>query len=268
MQDRLRQLVVTAAAVFMVVGTLFGFGVLGTRVEDSAGGSLSATGTLVAPAGPAFSIWTPIYVGLLAYVVWQWLPANADSARGRQIGWLAAGSMVLNGAWILVTQVGWLWASVVVIVALVATLGELMRRLGAPTHASVVEKLVVDGTFGLYLGWTAVATVANITATLVASGVRPSPMAAEWLAIVVLMVAALVGVILARALGARIAVALAMGWGLGWIAVGRLAGQPPSALVGVTAAVAAALVLIVTSLLRLRRAGVPAGATAGAGVRA
>lgn len=255
MQDRVRQIVVTAAAAFMVVGTLFGFGVLGTRVEDSAGGSLSATATLVAPAGPAFSIWSVIYVGLLAYVVWQWLPANADSARGRRIGVLAALSMVLNAAWILVTQAGWLWASVVVIVALVVTLGELVRRLGPPAHASAMERLVVDGTFGLYLGWTVVATVANITATLVASGVRPSPMAAEWLAVVVLTVAALVGVVLSRVLNARPAVALAMGWGLGWISVGRLTGQPPSALVGVAAAVAAAVVLIVTALSRLRTGG-------------
>ena len=31
MSDRVRQVVVTAAAVFMVVGTLFGIGVIGTR---------------------------------------------------------------------------------------------------------------------------------------------------------------------------------------------------------------------------------------------
>lgn len=257
MQDRRRQLGVTAAAAFMVVGTLFGIGAIGTRVEDTAGGSLAATATLTAPAGPAFSIWSVIYAGLLAYVVWQWLPANAGSPRARRIGWLAALSMVLNGAWLLVTQAGWLWASVVVIVSLVIVLGELLRRLGWPDDASAVEKLVVDGTFGLYLGWTAVATVANVTAALVASGVRPSPMAAEGLAVVVLAVAAVIGVLLSRILDARLAVALAMGWGLGWIAAGRLAGQPPSALVGVAAGVAAAVVLIVTGLHRLRAAGQP-----------
>lgn len=266
MQDRIRQVVVTAAAVFMVIGTLFGIGVFGTRVEESAGGSLSATATLLAPAVPAFSIWSVIYAGLVAYVVWQWLPGNTASGRDRRIGWLAALSMVLNGAWLLVTQAGWLWLSVLVIVALVATLGELVRRLGAPVGASAVEKLVVDGTFGLYLGWSAVATVANITATLVASGVRPAQMAAEMLAVAVLAVAAVVGVILSRVLGARLAVALAMGWGLCWIAVGRLTGEPPSALVGIAAALAAAVVLIVTALSRLRGHREPVGEPARAGV--
>lgn len=257
MSDRTRQVVVSAAAVFMVVGTLFGTGVIGTRVEESAGGSLSATATLIAPAVPAFSIWSVIYAGLIAYVVWQWLPANAAAPRQRSIGGLAAVSMVLNAAWLLVTQAGWLWLSVVVILALVATLGLLVRRLHASGAVPLVERLVVDGTFGLYLGWTVVATAANITATLVASGVNPAAPVSEWLAVGVLAVAALIGLVLARTLDARIAVALAMGWGLGWVAFGRLAGEPASGLVGVAAAVAAAVVLTATALLRLRPAGQP-----------
>ncbi|MCA0296316.1 MAG: tryptophan-rich sensory protein [Actinobacteria bacterium] len=255
MTDRVRQLGVTASAVFMVVGTLFGIGVLGTRVEESSGGSLSATATLLAPAVRAFSIWSLIYAGLIAYVVWQWLPSNTASPRARRIGWLAAASMVLNGAWLLVTQAGQLWLSVVVIVALVVVLGVLMRRLGAPQSAGQVEKLIVDGTFGLYLGWVSVATVANITATLVASGVDPGHEVAELWAVGVLAVAAVIGVVLAMVLGARIGVAAAMVWGLSWIAVGRLAGEPASSLTGVAAAVAAAVVLTATGLIWLRRAG-------------
>ena len=255
MSDRIRQVVVTASAVFMVVGTLFGIGVIGTRVEESSGGSLSATATLLAPAVRAFSIWSVIYAGLIAFVVWQWLPANTASPRARRIGGLAALSMVLNGAWLLVTQVGWLWVSVLVIVALAATLGELMRRLGPARDASTFEKVVVDGTFGLYLGWVSVATAANITATLVDSGLNPPLPVAELWAVGVLAVAALIGVVLARVLGGRIGVALAMGWGLAWIAVGRIDGEPASTLTGVAAALAAAVVLTATGLIWLGRAG-------------
>lgn len=255
MSDRIRQVVVTASAVFMVVGTLFGIGVIGTRVEESAGGSLSATASLLAPAVRAFSIWSVIYAGLIAYVVWQWLPSQTASPRARRIGWLAAASMVLNGVWLLVTQVGQLWLSVVVIVALAVVLGLLMQRLGRPRNAGTVEKLVVDGTFGLYLGWVSVATAANITATLVASGVNPPLEVAELWAVGVLAVAAGIGVLLARVLDARLGVALAMGWGLAWIAVGRLAGEPASPLAGAAAAVAAAVVLTVTGLIWLRRVG-------------
>lgn len=246
--DRARQLVTTASAVFMIIGTLFGIGVIGTRVEESSGGSLSATATLLAPAVRAFSIWSVIYVGLIGYVVWQWLPANAASARARSIGWLAAVSMVLNAAWLLVTQVGQLWLSVVVIAALAVTLGLLMRRLTSlPVRSSDaagwVERVFVDGSFGLYLGWVSVATAANITATLVASGVNPGGVIAEVLAVVVIAVAAGLGVLFAAVLRGRIGVAAAMAWGLSWIAVGRLTDQPASTLTGIAAAVAALVVV-------------------------
>lgn len=252
MSDRIRQMVVTAAAIFMVVGTLFGIGLIGTRVEESSGGSLSATATLLAPAVPAFSIWSVIYAGLIGYVIWQWLPMNTSSSRDRRIGWLAAISMVLNGGWLLVTQAGWLWASVGVIVALVLSLGELMRRLAADPATSITEKVVVDGTFGLYLGWSSVATAANITATLVASGVNPGGIVAEVLGVVVVLVAAGIGVTLAIVYGGRWAVAAAMAWGLSWIAVGRLAVEPESALVGGVALAAAVIVLGAAALVRLR----------------
>ncbi len=265
--DRTRQVVVSASAVFMIVGTLFGIGVFGTRVEETAGGSLSATATLLAPAVRAFSIWSVIYLGLIAYVVWQWLPSAKSSPRARAIGWLASLSMVLNAAWLLVTQVGWLWPSVAIIVALVVTLGLLMQRLtaipaGGGDRASGVwvERIVVDGTFGLYLGWVSIATAANITATLVANGINPGGLAAELIAVVVLAVAAGVGVLLARTFGGRMAVAAAMAWGLSWIAVGRLTGEPDSTLTGIAAALAALVVVAATIVWTRRRSLQPATA--------
>ncbi|HYO85865.1 MAG TPA: TspO/MBR family protein [Dermatophilaceae bacterium] len=269
--DRLRQLGVTAAEVFCVVGTLFGVGVLGTRVEESSGGALSSEATLLAPAGPAFTIWSVIYLGLAAYTVWQWLPGQTTSARHRAIGWLAAASMVLNAAWLLVTQVGWIWVSVLVILALTAVLGLLVTRLAAlPAETAVdgaaarsgspsavlVERVVVDGTFGAYLGWVCVAACANITAALVASGVRPGSPVADIVAVVVIAVAAAVGVVLAQRLGGRLAVAVAIAWGLSWIAVGRLSSDPRSSVTAVAAVVAAAVVLAAT--IRQRGRSVPA----------
>ena len=241
--DRFRQVAVTLAEAFCVVGTLVGVGVIGTRVAESSGGALAADATLLAPAGPAFSIWTPIYLGLAAFTVWQWLPEQTTDRRHRAIGWLAATSMVLNAAWLLVTQQGWLWASVVVMAGLVVTLGVLVRRLEQNRSYGTAESVIVDGTFGLYLGWVAVAACANVTATLVASGVDPGGWVAELAAVVVLVVAALVGRLLAERLGGRWAVAAAMAWGLLWIAWGRLAAEPRSVVVALAAVLAAVVVL-------------------------
>jgi len=241
--DRARQVGVTVAEILCVLGTLVGVGLLGgTRVQESAGGALSAEATLIAPAVPAFSIWSVIYLGLAAYTVWQWLPGSLTE-RTRSTGWLAAASMLLNAGWLLVTQQGWIWVSVVVIVALALVLGELLRRLTRAPARGVTERVVVDGTFGLYLGWVAVATCANVTAALVASGVRPSEAISTTLAVVVLVVAAALGVVFARTLGGRWAVAIAMAWGLGWIAVGRTSANPTSAATAVAAGAAALVVL-------------------------
>ena len=252
--DRLRQVGVTAAEVFCVLGTLVGVGVLGTRVSESSGGALAADATLLAPAGPAFAIWTPIYLGLAGFTVYQWLPMQAAEPRHRAVGWLAAASMVLNAAWLLVTQQGWIWVGVLVMAALVACLGLLVRRLEEHPSYGHGETVLVDGTFGLYLGWVAVAACANVTAALVASGVDPGGATAQLAAVVVLTVAAAVGVLLARRLGGRWAVAVAMAWGLLWIAWGRVADEPRSVVVALAAVVAAVVVLVAAARERARLA--------------
>jgi hypothetical protein len=250
--DRVRQASVTVAEVVCVVGTLVGVGVLGTRVEESSEGALAADATLLAPAGPAFAIWTLIYLGLAAYTVWQWLPEQATDRRHRAIGWPAAASMVLNALWLLVTQQGWIWASVIVMAALVAVLGTLVQRLERIRSYGTAESVIVDGTFGLYLGWVAVAACANVTAALVDSGVDPGGYAAQLAAVAVLAVAAYVGRQLAARLGGRWAVAWGMAWGLAWIAWGRAAGEPRALLVAVAAFVAAAVVLAAAAKVHAR----------------
>lgn len=250
--DRIRQVFVTVSGLLMVLGLLLGTGVLGTEVEDSAGGSLSAEATLIAPAGPAFSIWSVIYLGLAAYVVWQWLPANTTHERARATGWWAGASMLLNGAWLLVTQQGWLWVSVVVILALAVVLKVVIARLTALPAAGWGDLVAADTTFGLYLGWVAVAACANVAATLVGSGVPATGAVATWVTVALVAVVAGLGLFYAVRFRARLAVALAMAWGLGWVGYGRLGDEPESTTVGV-AALAAAVVIVLGTLFQRSR---------------
>lgn len=253
-QDRVRQGWVTLSAFLCVLGTLIGFGLIGSQVEDSLGGALTADATLIAPASSAFRIWSVIYTGMVVYVVWQWLPANATAREARSTGWLAGASLVLNGAWIWSTQWGSVWPGVVIIVALAVVLGLLMARLGRPVPGRTAALWAVHVPFGLYLGWVAVATCANITAALVASGVRPGPVVETVLAVVVLGVAAALGVVLATQFGGNLAVTAAMVWGLSWIAIGRTLAEPRSLATAVAALAAALIVLVATGIARRRPA--------------
>jgi hypothetical protein len=106
---------------------------------------------------------------------------------------------------------------------------------------------------GLYLGWVCIATVANVAAALVYSGVSATGDVATLWAVSVLAVAAVVGVVLAMGLRGRITPALALAWGLGWVAIGRTSGDPASAAVAVAAAGAALVTLLSAVVVRARR---------------
>ena len=117
----------------------------------------------------------------------------------------------------------------------------------------------MDGTFGLYLGWVAVAVCANVTATLVEQGVTPAaPVAAAIAVAVLVVVVGVAAVVLART-GRRWTFAAAAAWGLSWIAVGRLTDEPSSVATGVAAAIAAVVVL---SAVWMARRSAPAAVDA------
>ncbi|MEO6944146.1 MAG: TspO/MBR family protein [Lacisediminihabitans sp.] len=165
--DSIRQWVVLVSLVIAIGGSLIGSGALGgTPIGEAAGGALSADATRIAPAVPAFSIWSVIYLGLAIYAVWQLLPAHKSDPRQRRLGYSMAASLVLNAAWILSVQAGLLALSAVMIVLLLAVLAYAFRLCIITRPSNVMEAIAVDGVVGLYLGWVCGATVANITARL------------------------------------------------------------------------------------------------------
>lgn len=251
--DIARQITVGASAVIAIIGSFVGSGAAGgTPIQDAAGGALAANATLIAPAGPAFAIWAPIYLGLVAYAVWQFLPRQSGAERHRRIGYWVAASLLLNAAWILSIQFDLLGLSVPIIVILLAVLLRLFLDTRALRPTGRWDALITDGTLGLYLGWVAIATAANVTAYLVAVGFSGFGIPPEVWSVTVIVVAAAAGVVLAVRGQGRIAPALALSWGLAWVAFGRLSGAPASTVTGVAAIVAVVVVLGAAILFRLR----------------
>ena len=241
--------VITVAAVAVSIVTAFvGSGAVGgTPISQAAGGAFSSDGTPLSPAGPAFSIWSVIYLGLIAYAVWQLFPAARRSDRHRALRPWAIASALLNAAWIWSVQLGLVAGSVVVIVALLLVLIRMLLLLHASHPSGWADALVTDGTVGLYLGWVSVATVANISVWI--SGWVTEPFAGWEL----LAAAGGIGVALALRTRGRLAPALSMAWGLAWIGAGRASGQFESVMLTWTAGIAASVVLVVAVIARLRR---------------
>ena len=252
-RDRLRQSVVLVSAILALIGSFIGSGAAGgNAIQTASGGALAADATPIAPDGPAFSIWSIIYAGLVLYAIWQFLPKQKSDARQRRLGYPIAASMLLNAAWILSVQFDLLPLSVPVIVLLLAVLAWIFVILLRTRPRSLVETVLLDGTMGLYLGWVCVATAANIAAVLTDAGFDGFGISPDTWGVVVIGVAGLVGVLLAVVGRGRLTPTIALCWGLAWVAVARLTGNLLSTPTAIAAIVAVLVVVAVTLVLRLR----------------
>lgn len=119
------------------------------------------------PAGYVFSIWSLIYLGLIAYAVFQILPAQRENPRLRQTGWWFVLSCAANSVWLFLWHYGYFALSVIAMLTLLISLIAIYLRLGAGQQVVARgERWLVQLPFSIYLGWVTVATIANVTAFL------------------------------------------------------------------------------------------------------
>lgn len=237
-----------------ITAAFIGSGAMGgTPIQDAAGGYLSADSTLLAPAGPAFSIWSVIYLGLAVFAIYQALPQGRHSQTLRALRVPVAASALLNAAWIAVVQLDQLLVSTIVIFILLVVLIWILVRLVNFGSASRAEHWIMWITFGLYLGWVSVASIANTSALLSSWNVGIDAPWAPYAAVVLLIVAAIIGLAVTRYTRGKIYTALAMTWGIAWIGNSRLTGTNQSTLVGYAALLIAAVLLIGALSIALSR---------------
>jgi len=119
------------------------------------------------PAGYVFAIWGLIYIGLIAYAIYQALPAQKNNPRMQAIsGWVVLGGLA-NCAWIFLWHYEQFVGTLAAMLILLATLIAVYLRLGSGlTEVTAGETWSVRVPFSIYLGWITVATVANVTDVL------------------------------------------------------------------------------------------------------
>jgi hypothetical protein len=119
------------------------------------------------PAGYVFSIWSLIYLGLIAYAIFQFLPSQRENPRLRQTGWWFVLSSAANSIWLFLWHYSYFALSVVAMLTLLTSLIVIYWRLGVGQQiVTRGERWLVHLPFSVYLGWITVATIANITAFL------------------------------------------------------------------------------------------------------
>ena len=135
-------------------------------------GDISAKYTsLFTPVGYTFGIWSLIYVALIAFVIYQALPAQRNSRMLADLGSYFRIGCGANTLWIFAWHYEWLVPSLMLMIVLLATLVFIYRDLGVvDSSASTGNRWLVQFPFGLYLGWITVATIANISVVQSALG--------------------------------------------------------------------------------------------------
>ncbi len=119
------------------------------------------------PAGYVFSIWGLIYLGLIAFAIFQALPSQRENPRLRASGWWIGLGGLANSAWIFLWHYEQFPLTLIAMLVLLATLIVTYLRLGIGRVAvPPAERWTTHLTFSVYLGWITVATVANVTSLL------------------------------------------------------------------------------------------------------
>lgn len=202
------------------------------------------------PAGYVFSIWGIIYIGWIAFTIFQFQPAQKESPRLRRLGYLFALSNVLNAAWLFCWHYNQFGLSVLVMLGLLGLLVACYLRLNVNrAEVSRIEYWSVDVPFSIYLGWITVAAVANITDWLYFIRWDGFGIPAQVWAVIMLGVASLLGLLMAWTRNDIGYLSV-----LVWAFIGIAVKQGSAPLVAVSAWIAAAfmLVLLVSSFFRLR----------------
>jgi benzodiazapine receptor len=119
------------------------------------------------PAGYVFSIWSLIYIGLIAYAIFQALPGQKENPRLRSTGYLFVFSCLANIIWLFLWHYEVFHFTLVAMLALLLSLIAIYLRLDiGRVQVSRGEKWCVHIPFSVYLGWISVATIANATQLL------------------------------------------------------------------------------------------------------
>ena len=239
---RIAVTVVVLGAGLGVASTAGAFG--GPDIRGTSLGTFDPAATLISPAAPAHYLWLLIGVGLLGYTAHQWLPSQRRSPRHRGLGWLVATATLVTAVWALTVQRNLATASIVTIVLLLAILVGSLRWLNRYPAQTRSEGALVDVPLGLFLGWTGVTAAVQIAAVLTTQGVDWMGWGAQRWALggVVLLTLAAMAVCMTDR--GRIAVALAVVWGLACVVPVRLFGDLQSTPVAFAAGLGLFLLII------------------------
>lgn len=206
-------------------------------------------GVQVIPANYAFAIWGLIYIGLIAYSVYQFRPVREGDTTLRQVDILLIIACVAQVFWIYLFTLRQFWWSVLAMLVILGCLiGAYLQLDIGRTRASRNRKWYANVPFSVYLGWISVATIVNIAAALYRTNWNGWGISPEGWTATMIVVSAIIAAIVAIQ-RADIAFTLVFVWAYIAIAI-RQADEPT---IWITAAIASVVLIALLFVGRTRR---------------
>lgn len=126
------------------------------------------------PADYAFSIWSLIYIGLLAFVIYQGRSLfNKEKSEGlvQKIGWWFVVSCITNALWIVAWLFDYIGLSVLFMILLFVSLMQIIFHTNMELDQAPPARIsFVWWPVSLYSGWITVALIADVAAWLTKIG--------------------------------------------------------------------------------------------------
>ncbi len=194
--------------------------------------------THITPAGYAFTIWSLIYLDLIAFSIYQALPKNTEKFSNLRTIYIL--SCAANCAWLYFWHQEMVVVCVAVIFLLLATLAFINIKL--KTTETLADFWLVKFPFGLYFGWVTTAAILNAAIALVYLNFQTTDSIAVISGAVLVLTATVLGVVIRFKLN-NVFYPLAIAWALTAIAI-KQSGQT----LIVTVAVIGVIILLITTL--------------------
>lgn len=211
-------------------------------------GAFAADGqSTLRAASDAFSIWSLIYLWLIAYAVYRLLPASRnqiDNALAPSAFIAIAGC----GVWIIASSADWKLATVAIIAVSAGVLVQALVKARVE-DASRVQAWLIVAPLSLLAGWLTIATAINALTVATAFGLLAG-VAAPMAASIGIVLVAIAAIAVARRAGLFI-YALPIAWGLAAVVAAEWEEKPFIASLAGVAAVCAVIGALM-GLLRSR----------------
>lgn len=234
--ERMRQfLVIAATAGALFVNYLAGTGYINHKMPADISDKYP---TLLTPSGYAFSIWSLIYIGLLAFSLYQAFPAQIS--RFSKIRTLYIINCAANCGWLYLWHYEQIPLSLFVIFVMLGTL--ILININLPDTNSPSEIWLARIPFNIYFGWITVATILNFSVALVFLGFNTTSTMKVFFASALIIIATILGVVIHFKLAVA-AYPLTIAWALIAIAV-----KHSTETVIVTLAAFGVITLLITAL--------------------